>query len=470
MNTDADAGVGATERRIAHLISPQVAGFATVAFVGFLVFLLNRDPVTEQGIFLAQYRPYADYIAGDGSREVVSYPMWGYPAVIAFLGDALRMTLQYVLALTVVIMLMLRQARIKPLGLVGISIVAIASVPWFAISSLNSASAIALPLIWIAILFSLVRDDRMLGIKQALTAGLLIGLALNFRSEFLALPVVLSVWFLALPALRDRSLAQTRRSILPALALSAVAWASLLPWAAFTHAEAGEANLTSTNGGAVSYITLGQLPGNPWGIVHEDSQAQWTLSELGHTGVDPHSPEGNDILMSLFLDSIRDEPVAYARKVVHNTRNAFLGGLYFGDWEQWIPGMDAAQMDVIREKLKARIEINENQSEVARYQESGLWDEDVGLSEIAVVSVAIFLVIGTNLLILISVAVAVFVILRRRLTSDQAVPLLIFAYVLTTVALLQYQPRHMNAAWPTMIIFSYPFLTGTITWARSRLL
>jgi hypothetical protein len=435
-----------------------------------LIFLLNHDPVTEQDIFVSQYQPYADYITGDGTRDVMSYPMWGYPAVIALIGDTLRMALQYILAMTVVLMLLRRLNRIKPLGMFELSIVAIMSVPWFAISSLNSATAIALPLIWIAILFSLDRAGGVLGIKNALVAGLLIGLALNFRSEFLVLPVLLSVWFLVLPAVRNRNLTHMRRTILPALVLSVVGGASLLPWAAFTHGKTGEANLTSTNGGAVSYITLGQLAGNPWGIIHEDAQAQRTLSDLGHTDVNPYSPEGNDILMSLFLDSIRAEPVAYARKVAYNARNIFLGGLYFGDWEHWIPGTDSVRIDVYKEKVKDQIGVNPHQAQIAAYRDSGVWDEGVGISEVVLLTTAALVIIGTNVLTLISAGVVIFTVLRRRLTAEQAVPLLMIAYVFALVSLLQYQPRHVNAALPAMIIISYPLLNGTIAWLRRRVL
>ena len=469
MNPGAKVRSTSPAEAIARITRPRLATFVPIALVGLLVFFINRDPSTEQGVFLAQHQPYADYITGGGPRDVVSYPIWGYPAVIAFLGDVPRMVLQYVLSLVVILMLIPQFRRSKPIGLPGASIIAVASIPWFAIASLNSASAIALPLIWLAILLLLNHLGGVPGYKRALLAGVMIGIALNFRSEFLALPLLLSIGILVLPAFRSRSLVPMKRSIWPAIILTVVAWSSLSPWAVFTQVKADELNVTSTNGGAVAYITLGQLPGNPWGIVHEDYQAQRTLSGLGHDDVNPYSPEGNDILMSLFLDSIRAQPGAYARKVVHNTRNALVGGLYFGDWDGWIPGTDPVQIDVVKEKFKNRTGINPNPSQIAWYRESGLWEEGAGFDEIAVVTVAGVFAVGTDLLILMAIITAGITLLRRRLTAGQLIALLVFAYVLASVAFLQYQPRHMNTAWPAMMMFASTALMGILGWSRRRL-
>ena len=455
---------GILVRRSSH----QAICVAAVAGIGLLIFYLNRNPVAEQDVYLGDYLPYARYLTGDGPREVVTYPMWGYPAVIAISGDFFRMAVQYALALGVILAVLNRLGRERPVGLVGTLIIAVASVPWFATASLNSASAIAVPLIWLAVLTVLCRAG-VLNYRRALVAGALIGIALNFRSEFLILPGVLALAVVALSAMRAHRLIPRRTSVGPAIALLFVAWASLLPWAIFSQVKTGEINVTSTNGGAVSFITLGQLPGNPWGIVHEDAQARRALDERGHEDVHPYSAEGNDILRSLFLDSIRSEPAACARKVVRNIRNAMIGGLYFGDWEPWLPGSDEVRIDVVKEKIKERLGVNPNLSQIEIYQESGIWDDNLGAAEVILVGVAVLFVIGTDLLIVLALITAVVLLASRRLDTLHVFSLLIMAYVVILVGLLQYQPRHMNTAWPALIIFGDTALAGAVIWARRRL-
>ena len=61
-----------------------------------------------------------------------------------------------------------------------------------------------------------------------------------------------------------------RRDVLIWAALSLL---SLTPWALHAHRHTGHAALSSTNSGMVAYITLGQLPDNPWGVQHIDGAA-----------------------------------------------------------------------------------------------------------------------------------------------------------------------------------------------------
>ena len=449
-----------TDRILVFIEAPGIAVSASIAVLGLIVFFLNRNPIAEQDIYVLQYLPYSEYLTGDGSRDVVTYPLWGYPAVISLLGDCVRMAVQYVLALFVVLTVLGMLNRTKPLTPIIAVIVVISSVPWFASASLNSASAISIPLIWLAILIAVGNGEGGMKLRPTLISGALIGLALNFRSDFLILPGLLALGFIVWPVIRDRNTISLRKSAVPALALMAVAWASLLPWGFFSQANADDFSVVSTNGGAVSYISLGQLPGNPWGVIHEDSQANRALSELGHEDINPYSPEGDKILRTLFLDSIRAEPAAFTRKVVRNTRNAFIGGLYFGDWEKWLPGVDGARIDVVKEKIKEKAGVNPNVSQIDRYRESGLWDEGLGVEEVAIVGFAAAFTAGTDILILAAAAMAIVALVRRRFTTLQLAALLMLAYVFALVALLQYQPRHMNAAWPAMIILIYPLVVA----------
>ena len=160
----------------------RVGLMAPVVVVATLVFILNRNPVAEQGVYLGQYVPYARFLLGEESREILTYPMWGYPFAIAMLGDIPLIALQFVLALVAVSMVFARIDAGKNLGRWSRLFVALLTVPWFALASLNSAMAIAIPLLWISAILFFDALDSTAKLWPVAIAGALFGLALNFRS------------------------------------------------------------------------------------------------------------------------------------------------------------------------------------------------------------------------------------------------------------------------------------------------
>lgn len=424
-----------------------------VVVVGALVFILNRNPVTEQGIYSGQYVPYARFLLGEESREILTYPMWGYPFAIAVLGDIPLIALQFVLALLAVSMVFARIDAGKNLGRWSRLFVALLTVPWFALSSLNSAIAIAIPLLWISVILFFDALDSTAKWWRMAVAGALFGLALNFRSEFLLLAPVLAlggaVWTFVLTR-PERGHALTILS--KAAAFSFIAFLMLVPWGVFSHRNTGEFRLTSSNGGAVSVISLGQLPDNPWGIVHEDAEAVRLLREEGYADISPYSAEGDRILRRSFLDAITSRPVSYMNKVVHNARNVLMGGLYFGDWDHWLPGTNRERIDVFREKLKSRLGLNPNLRQIAMYKANRQWYEGVGAGEfILLIGAGSYLVVSI-LLVALGMVASLFLTATRRVSREVFVAILILLYVVALASLIQYQPRHINAAWPALII------------------
>jgi hypothetical protein len=135
--------------------------------------------------------------------------------------------------------------------------------------------------------------------------------------------------------------------ILVALAWGRGAWAGLLPlartewlvlailgkrWALSIAAAAIvlfmlTSRLTSPNGPAVFYISLGQLPGNAWGIEYGDSTAHRLAEQFGYP-----SPW---LVPSLFLqasiDSVRLRPAEYVKKCGYNIYRIFHDGVWLGD-------------------------------------------------------------------------------------------------------------------------------------------
>ncbi len=440
---------------------PNARLASLVVAIGVLVFVLNRNPLAEQNVFLQQHIPYADYLRGEGSRTVTTYPMWGYPALVALLGDVPRVALQFALAAAVATITLRIAKRNTPHGIWWHVIAAGVLVPWFALGSLNSASAVAVPLVWLSV-FAFVRAERE---KRSLWsfagAGALLGLAVNFRSEFVPLALVVPAAGLVWTFATSRGL--PRRRFPGPMTFAALALLPLAPWAALSYETTGTARLSSSNAGAVSVISLGQLPGNPWGIIHDDSEALRLLGEAGYEELAPYSEDGDRRLREMFVELITDDPLAYASKVMHNARNVFAGGLYFGDWDAWFPGIGTERVDVVKEKLKSRFGLNPNARQIEAYKAAGLWDDSPTPSEMGLLAVATFYVLGTDVLFLVAVAAALYLAFSRRLASWEAVATGLLLYVVALATLLQYQPRHMNAAWPALAIL---FFTGLPTIRR----
>jgi len=114
-----------------------------------------------------------------------------------------------------------------------------------------------------------------------------------------------------------------------------IALATLGPWVARSVAYDGVVRFGTTNRGGVLYISLGQLPGNPWHIGYSDKYA-WAYARK-HGVENPWSPEGDRILTQAFVEAVEHHPVAYVRKVAWTAFLSVAGGLYTGEYDEWIP-------------------------------------------------------------------------------------------------------------------------------------
>lgn len=290
------------------------------------------------------------------------------------------------------------------------------------------------------------------------------GLALNFRSEFIGL---VPIFALIVTIFGYGSTGGRARRFRYGLLYAFAAIGLRIPWSIFSGVQGSGVRMMSSNSGAISAITLGQLPDNPWGAVHDDRDAARILSALGHPGVDPFGAEGDGILPQYFFDSIADEPFAYFRKVAHNGRNIPLGGLYVGDGDIWVGDARQPRVAAIRERVKDAFGINPNVAEIEKIKEAGLWDDAFEPStELAIVMAYGMAIMASNFLIALALLGLAVVVARRRFTLPTIVVGSVLIYVIAMSALLQYQPRHINAAIPALLVFA---VAGT-SFLRRRLL
>jgi hypothetical protein len=414
------------------------ASLAVASAVAWLVGAWNP----EETILRLYHAPLAAWLQGGAEPRVVTYPMWGYAALLALASEPLLHGAQLVAASAAAGLVWLCAApRIgAPRWLAALLVL---GVPWHALAvSLWSSFPAAL-----CSLLALLVVGRALERPSAAACalgGALFGLAANFRSEAIATALAVPI-----AAATARAAGWSWGRPWHASLALATALLALVPWALHVQRTTGHYGLTSSNGGMVALISLGQLPGNPWGIDHHDSFASEWLARHGSSR-DPFAPENDRTLRQGFQAAIREHPGAYARKLLWNLRSAAIGGLYVG--QIVLPPDESQRLDAFREDLKQRVGLNPNRRQLPTQQgvepqpPSGRALGALAWQASGVVLGAAFLWLG-----------AAGLVLARRLLARDAV-LALFAAAIATqlgvMAALQYLPRHATSLYPLAAPFA----------------
>jgi hypothetical protein len=282
------------------------------------VFWLNLEHTVERTIWTSRYVPLADSILSQGQylhREFegpATYPIWGYPILAALVkfvsGSAENIVfLQFLLflwsSLLVCDLVLIRNRILSPaiifaLGFGQFYYAMILSAKW--------PDAIMAFLL----LMSAIHHYK----KKYLVAALALALAYNFRSESLIFFLIYATYLVV-----------KKRKFLGIL----IGILLIVPWGLFNFVHHGKFLVGSSNGGAVLYLTLGQLPGNIWKREHSDEVAVKFAQDHGiHP---PWSLEGDALMRKAFMDDVKAHPIAFVRKIYHNGIRALEGGLY--TWE-----------------------------------------------------------------------------------------------------------------------------------------
>lgn len=302
-----------------------IAWFLAFLAVGLLIAYLNRWHVEQQSNYDI-YVAMAEHYLGNAQRSVLTYPLWGYPFVLLLIRryDLIAIP-QVVLGTVAMTALFVRVRSALPEHRTAVAILFLAAIPWYLLHSVKWPLSFAASFSMLATVL-LERAIRTNSVRLGCGAGILFGIALYFRSEFLYLPL-----FIVVVAVLSRS---TRR--LPAVPLWPVAtcaitaWAVLIPWALHYHQQTGHFSLTASQRGIVAYISLGQLPRNPWGAVYEDEYAYAYLNENA-----PHLTVNSDpadrLLVEEFTRRVKAHPGAFAAKMVWNGGVSLVSGFYGGE-------------------------------------------------------------------------------------------------------------------------------------------
>jgi hypothetical protein len=376
--------------------------YTALAVFTALIFVANWHHTNQQGIFDNEYTPLAKHLlSGDGyvihSGSKILYPIWGYSFLTMF-GEFIGSSIFFLALVQAILCIVGIYFFYKLFNLEKKYWHILLFSPFIALMSVRWPDAIVAVLLIIAAYYLKICLETQ-SRKYAIITGLLLGILLNFRSEYLGLLLVLAVIAIV-------SLFFKKKYFFSNLTLIAFfALLLLLPWAFYSYSIDKHFRLTATNGGGVLYISLGQLPNNPWGIVHSDSVAFTVAKENGID--DPYSAQGDSLLTAKFIHDVEKKPVAYSEKIGYNVFTSFIRGVYVGEYP-----------DIIEKTIK-------------------------------IIFVFIF-----DLLL----ALSVYTLVKKIKASSifTAVSVLII-YKFALISFIQYEPRHMNAIYLFMLGIAFVY-------------
>ena len=417
-----------------------LSGFA------LLVFAANWTHSNQQQIYCTRYLPLAHAILNGELPYAVTkvfYPIWGYPFVMT-LGvwlwhpNIVIEVLQFIAAVMSIV-LAYRLIELTP-RLWHIPFF----LPYFALCSVKWPDAFVAILFLLHIVFAfaylkgdhpptpsfLKRGSWMLLFFAALTLALIV----NFRTEYLFFPVV-ELLVAAIYFVRRKN-----KQLLIVAASSVLACViGISPWYCYTASVASHPRLTTSNGAGVLYISLGQLPGNPWGIRHLDSDAYLKAQQMGIA--DPYSETGERALTQAFDSAVSSHPGLFGLKVARNFGMAFVGGLYTGEYANLLLN------DAQRVQLEQAHSIN------------GI---PIGVVAVWVVEKALRILSIPLLLILLLLFVAKRKSLETKYATLHPLILALVIYRIATVALIQYEPRHVNLIYVPLLFYAFSVIQSRI--------
>jgi hypothetical protein len=384
-----------------------------------------------------------------------TYPMWGYSLLAGTLSDYL-IWVQAVLAIIVSTwwFSLICSNRVNlglKLGPFFPVLVSIGLIPWFGLATTYFSNSIAIILALLAVCFLWQAENTGHWLKMAALCGVNLGLAANIRSEFVVISFLLGFcvfaynWKIQRVSL-GKSLGRTLALILPVML-------AMTPWAAHSYSSTGELRFKSTNSGAVAYLGLGSLPGNPWGIEPKDEYVdKLALDALGSRSA--WTPAADKHFSRLFGDAIRQHPEAFVKRVANGWRVMLLQGFYLPNLRQvfFSDVRDEIVAGLAVEKMKASLSLGVDLYASDRAKKAGVDLTQLQARHIAVVVLeAMLRILGVVLLVCLLV-ILVYRLLRYWPYTFSGWVAATFMLVTVVVAgLIQTSPRHSTLLLPIIL-------------------
>ena len=398
----------------------------------------------QGGIFYGRYlvlsesiREFAYSYPGQAG-SAATYPIWGYPVLMAVLDPLLDIQSVYILQyllLLVSFWLIYRYFDIPGWDTPFKMVLFHGALVAFAMSlSVKWPLAIVS---FLLLVFGLLHQGR----KYSL-ASLALLLAVHFRFEAIVLWGIYLVFLLSESLrgrIRYRDLLPAGKNPYGAGLLIICSLFLLTSWPLFQYLQHGQLLLGTSNSGGVLYIGLGQLPNNPWNRVFADKSATDYARSQGVE--DAWDLEGNRVLTRRFLRDVSEHPLAFVGKVLYNQLRILSGGFYIAELRT---------LSVRRDPAKDE----EQKALFARYKSDvpSLFQDTLSLNVHAYTMLSqLFLKILSILLFLGLLGTLLFRLARGDLSLSNAYVWMIAGQFLT-IGVYMYQPRQVSM---TIVLFLF---------------
>lgn len=436
-----------------------LAAFGAVTLIAALA--LRHSQKGVYGVTLQ----LAAWLRGGPRPEVTTWPAWGYPLLLAQMpSPRWVLVMQATLGCIALAALAWRLCALLPRQRPLLIVLCVLAVPWHNMQATPYPDAIPGSLAMLALL-SLERALARGGIRWALLAGLLIGVAQNFRTEFVLLPCFLGI---SLFLLKLAGIVRTPL-LRPISALIVVALAFQIPWAIYYHSQTGRYALTESNFGHVIYTSLGTSPGNPWSIEPSDEGTARALLAAGYS-FSSLSDAGSRVLLELARHKVQEHPSALVGRTGQLVRDTVLAPFNWGEPD--LDAQTAGHLDVLRQELKARVAVGVNPAKLTAYRANGAWSvaHADSTARQALLYQVVTIGLGSAIFVLAIAGMAI-VILRSGPRPGTALLYLLGATALYKTLqdmLLFYQVNYLDNVYPMFLPFACISLTTVADLLRRR--
>lgn len=325
--------------------------YILVIFLYALIWFLNRNSTLMEGI-LPYYLDFKNIIQNGFDPSYAShgrptFPMWGYGWIflitekkpLIFLAQGLISIISLYLLCEYTIRNILQTKIAKYTFLLLILL----STSWIAIQFTLSPYGLAISLLILSLLLfsKLLNAQGLRSIFFLLAGGILAGLLLNFRSDYLYFIIAMPVFFLFQ---KNLTLYRKAGNILIWFFILGL---FLLPWAMYTYKVVGKPLLASTNTGHVLYIGLGNLPNNKWGVLAADHDAvmREDLKRRFGEPADSLTYDGDMYLKDRFKDLVISDPMEYLYKVIYSAKATLFSGIYVPEFFNLLNNCSHRELD-----------------------------------------------------------------------------------------------------------------------------
>ena len=292
----------------------------------FLVMLgssiLNYNADDMSGI-LHYYKDYANFILSgfdfnfEFSTHTNTFPMWGYGFMLAITQNKFIIVIfQQIFTFLVIIFTdySIRKLDFSLESQALFRLTCLFSIHWFMFHTVLWPYSIGANLLLLSLLL-MVFYFKNKKLYLLFFSAILLGLMLNFRSDYYFFTFVIFSIFLILKFTKKIELNISHLVLWTVFVLL-----MLLPWGLYTYKRTGHYLHTSTNGGHALFLSLGILPNNKWKITFLDSDPvmQNILKEELGLAAPQWSHREDVLLRKKWVTFIKEHPIEYLKKCLYS--------------------------------------------------------------------------------------------------------------------------------------------------------